>query len=223
MYDVRPNLVLGFHGCEKEIRDALLTNPNNIQKSEKPYDWLGNGVYFWENDHERALEWAQARQARGEIKEASVIGAVLHLGVCCDFLDRTYIKLLYKFYELLKANYNILGVPMPENRDSKGDNHKDRLLRELDCAIIELMHEKMFEQYQEEVSSHGFSRRRLFESARGVFTEGGEAFPGAGIAAKSHIQICVRNLDCIKGFFLPRIEGDFYADLTTQYQVKKSK
>jgi hypothetical protein len=27
--------------------------------------------------------------------------------------------------------------------------------------------------------------------------------------AKSHIQICIRNLNCIKGFFLPRQEIDF--------------
>lgn len=28
---------------------------------------------------------------------------------------------------------------------------------------------------------------------------------GAGIKEKSHIQICVRNTNCIKGYFLPRI------------------
>jgi len=31
----------------------------------------------------------------------------------------------------------------------------------------------------------------------------------AGLFAKSHIQICVRNPNCIKGFFMPRREMDF--------------
>jgi hypothetical protein len=42
-----------------------------------------------------------------------------------------------------------------------------------------------------------------------VFTEGGPAFPGAGIQEKNHIQICIRNSNSIKGFFLPRKERDF--------------
>jgi hypothetical protein len=49
----------------------------------------------------------------------------------------------------------------------------------------------------------------LFDSVRGAFTEGGKAFTGAGIFERSHIQICVRNFNCIKGFFKPRKEIDF--------------
>lgn len=40
-----------------------------------------------------------------------------------------------------------------------------------------------------------------------MFVEGGEAFPGSGIAAKSHVQIAVRNADCIRGLFHPLIDG----------------
>jgi len=47
MYNTRPGLLIGFHGCEAETRDSLLKNPDTIRKSEKPYDWLGNGMYFW--------------------------------------------------------------------------------------------------------------------------------------------------------------------------------
>lgn len=48
--------------------------------SERPYDWLGHGIYFWENNHERAFQWAKDKKARGEIKNPTVIGAILHLG-----------------------------------------------------------------------------------------------------------------------------------------------
>ena len=50
MYDTRPNLVIGFHGCDLSRRESLLNNSGPIEKSEKPYDWLGHGVYFWENN-----------------------------------------------------------------------------------------------------------------------------------------------------------------------------
>ena len=43
-----------------------------------------------------------------------------------------------------------------------------------------------------------------FDSVRGVFFEGEELYPNAGFREKDHIQICIRNPNCIKGFFLPR-------------------
>jgi len=61
MYNVRPNLLIGFHGCDLDICNSLLNNPNKIRQSEKPYDWLGHGVYFWENNYERALHWAKKK------------------------------------------------------------------------------------------------------------------------------------------------------------------
>ena len=48
-----------------------------------------------------------------------------------------------------------------------------------------------------------------FDSVRGVFFEGEEIYPNASFRVKDHIQICVRNPNCIKGFFLPR-ELDFH-------------
>ena len=82
---------------------------------------------------------------------------------------------------------------MPENRKVRGSN--DYLLRNLDCAVIETLH-------------HFRESRNLppFDSVRGVFWEGNELYPNAGFREKDHIQICVRNPNCIKGFFLPRKE-----------------
>ncbi|HEV9036455.1 MAG TPA: hypothetical protein VGQ51_07545 [Puia sp.] len=45
-----------------------------------------------------------------------------------------------------------------------------------------------------------------FDSVRGVFVEGRELYPGAGFQDKNHIQICIRNPNCIRSFFLPRRE-----------------
>lgn len=43
----------------------------------------------------------------------------------------------------------------------------------------------------------------MYDSVRGVFPEGGEVYPGSGFVDKTHIQICIVNPNCIKGYFNP--------------------
>lgn len=206
MYYNRNNLIIGFHGCDLSIRNSLLVRPSVIHKSEKPYDWLGHGIYFWENNLERAEQWAKDKANRGEIEKPAVIGAVLALDYCADFLDSKFINMIREYYDLMVESYKILGIKIPENKDIKEDLFTDKIIRHLDCTVIEFMHQKIREQIEADQTAKGFSDFKLFDSVRGVFTEGGPAFPGAGIHLKNHIQICIRNMNCIKGFFIPRNE-----------------
>ena len=81
-----------------------------------------------------------------------------------------------------------MGKKLPENK--KGKNTDDLLLRNLDCLVIESVHNE---------------RQPLsFDSVRGVFWEGQELYNNAGFKEKNHIQIYIRNPNCIKGYFLPR-------------------
>lgn len=205
MYNVRPNLILAFHGCDQEIAEKLINYPNKIQKSEKPYDWLGHGMYFWENNYERALKWAKEKEKRGEINKAAVVGAILTLDNCLDLLDSSSINLLSNYYELLRIEFETTGKTLPKNIDVANDPFKDKLKRELDCAVIEYMHKEMEIEIEKNILEKGYSEMRKFDSSRGFFTEGGPAFPGSEIQMKNHSQICIRNFNCIKGFFKPRI------------------
>lgn len=200
MYSSRSNLLIGFHGCDESVSQQLLTKPKKVKISEKPFDWLGHGFYIWENNYDRALQWAKDKQKRGKIKKASVIGVVFTLDHCLDLIDSEFIQTLSAYYDLMKMDFLSLGNELPKNKDVKEDEHKDLLIRELDCAVIEYLHQKV----KEEIEKDSKISLKEFDSARGVFIEGGPAFPGAGVQKKSHIQICIRNMDCIKGFFLPR-------------------
>ena len=44
-------------------------------------------------------------------------------------------------------------------------------------------------------------KKHRSNSVKGVFVEGDPIYETAGFYEKTHIQICVRNADCIKGVF----------------------
>jgi hypothetical protein len=180
-------------------------NPHIVEKSMRPYDWLGNGFYVWENNHSRALQWAKDKEKKREITKASVIGVVYTLSNCLDFTDSDSIDLLAQYYLLMKVELERLGKELPQNKDHKKDEHNDKLIRTLDCAVIQFCHTTMDEEIRIQIESKGISEIKSFDTVRGVFTEGGAAFPGAAIQKKSHIQVCIRNLDVIKGFFIPKV------------------
>lgn len=209
MYSRRPNLFIGFHGCDESIRQALISHPDKIKKSSEVYDWLGHGFYVWENNYTRALQWAEDKRKRNNLIKPAVLGVLYQLDYCLDFTDTESISLLANYYDLFKSDIEATGRELPRNKDSSKDKNRDQVLRELDCAVIEYMHEKILETIKENKKQHSYSPLKSFDTVRGVFTEGGPIYEGAGIQAKNHIQICIRNLNCIKGFFMPRKEIEF--------------
>ena len=196
MYSKHTGLILGFHGCDKSVRDKILNNrENNLKKSTNEYDWLGTGIYFWENDPKRAMQFAKETSKRNgsAIKESAVLGAVLDLGYCLDLMNTANISLLKEAHTTLIQVYENSNIDIPQNYNPKGHNSPFYLLRNLDCAVIETLHEVRKENNMSE-----------FDSVRALFPEGEELYTNAGFRTKNHIQICVRNPNCIKGFFLPR-------------------
>ena len=200
MYSTRPGLILGFHGCDESVALKVLTGETSLKISANAYDWLGHGSYFWENSPSRAMEFAvhlqkHPNRSTGKIIKPAVIGAVIDLGYCLDLLDYDNLQLLKSTYQVMLSTPNF--VDFPENKSIGGIG--DLLLRELDCAVIETLHNLKEDSHQPP-----------FDSIRGVFTEGKELYPNAGFRDKDHIQICIRNPNCIKGFFLPRkIDGNY--------------
>ena len=59
LYSRRSNLVIGFHGCDQSVVEAVIAGKTELLASTNDYDWLGNGIYFWENNEERAWQWAK--------------------------------------------------------------------------------------------------------------------------------------------------------------------
>ena len=114
MYTSRTGFIIGFHGTDESIVKAVINGQRELKASNNSYDWLGNGIYFWDNSPSRAMSWAQELSKRKEskIKKPAVIGAIIDLGYCLDLLD-------YKNLDLVKKGYSILRYTGETNINKK--------------------------------------------------------------------------------------------------------
>jgi hypothetical protein len=172
VYSVLPSFVLGFHGCDASIAEEVLSGNSSLRKSTNQWDWLGHGVYFWENSPERALHYAcelrdNPVRSNSAVETPAVIGAVIDLGYCLNLLDQKSIRLVAKANELYMNACQADGVAMLENRDSGSST--DLLLRYRDCAVIEMLH-----------AARDQAEATNFDSVRGMFSEGEPLYPHAG-------------------------------------------
>ena len=188
MYSSFPQIALGFHGCDRKVGEAVISGQGRLVASVNSYDWLGSGMYFWENAPGRAFQWAEdvkknPRLSRGGIEEPFVLGAMIDLGHCLNLTDSGYCRLLRQAYELVNDASLKAGESMPQNKGGK---------KELDCLVINTV---MLENQE-----GGYPQ---FDTVRGAYIEGEPIYLGAMLYEKTHIQICVRNPNCIKGYFNP--------------------
>ena len=281
LYSKRPNLILGFHGCDKLIAEKVIKG-ECLKESTNDYDWLGSGIYFWQNSPERAMEYAETAKERGNsmIKDPAVVGAIIDLGNCLDLLEMNHIQEVKSAYTVFER------IAIPDRPQNKLIRDGFSMLRNLDRAVIEMVHairkykenlfievenllrtlsylikqsgkieykniiidcfSKLFDIYNnedlralfglellkdilnfiinggnkkniiKEIEDHANQLRTLitnfapYDSVRSSFLEGRELYPNAGFREKNHIQICVRNKNCIKGFFMPRdMDGSY--------------
>jgi hypothetical protein len=100
-------------------------------------------------------------------------------------MSSTGIQAVASIYEDFLLYCQEAKVAVPENAGGQ-----DSLFRRLDCAVINHLH-----QVRDKAGLVPF------DSLKGVFIEGGPIYPKSGFYQRTHTQICVRNLTCIKGVF----------------------
>ncbi|MCU4677301.1 hypothetical protein N7931_16885 [Catenovulum sp. 2E275] len=193
MYSSKPSIVYGFHGLDKTTALKILLQEDNFRHSTNKYDWLGSGVYFWENNLERAKQYAiqDSKRKNSSIKEPFVLAAVIELGNCLDLLDQKYNDFLKVAYTQLKQDLEAEDIEIPTNKGFSS-NDFDFKARELDCAVIRY------------ACALAEEAGEPFDSVRAAFIEGTPLYEGARFYSENHIQLAIINPDCIKGIFLPR-------------------
>lgn len=184
MQKLSASFVLGYHGCDENIGEQLLLN-QDFHLSQNDYDWLGEGVYFWEANPLRGLQFAQEVAIREpkRMKKPFVIGAILDLGYCLDLTSSAGLKMVKETYSALQEAYQAAGLPLPANLP-------EQFRHPLDCAVINYLHK-----------IRASNKQPSIDSIKAIFQEPPSLYPGSAFMEKNHIQIAVRNLDCIKGVF----------------------
>lgn len=193
-----PNIIFAYHGCTKTISEKILNGDlNDLEISTNDYDWLGPGVYFWENSYSRAFKWAKDLIERKKINdEPAVIGAIIRPGICMDLTDELWLRELKSVYTLYCVFWKSFHPKeaLPSNRKAHNADN-DILLRNLDCGVIRFYHS-----WREK----GANLPPL-NTIRSIFQEGAPIFEGSCIREKNHIQWAVLTPEeSIVGYFRPK-------------------
>lgn len=167
--------VKGYHGTKRELAETILQV--GFEKSRNEYDWLGDGVYFFQDAPARAMDWARDRFH----DSAAVVGALIRLEDCMDLLDIGWSQLLHDAYDSFLDAHKKANLPLP--RQSKGAH---RLDREVINYLVGILAEKGVP----------------IKCVRGAFSEGGPVFPGSALIEKAHVQIAVRDTKLIERFWM---------------------
>jgi hypothetical protein len=170
-----------------------LLSGEQFNSSDNDFDWLGPGIYFWQSNPLRGLEYAKeltTRPSGPKAEEPYVVGAVIDCAYCLDLFSSTGIEAVRHAYKDYVEVSRAARVEMPKNVLGP-----DMLLRRLDCAVIKHLHSLL-----------AASGQKPFDTVRGVFREGPPIYENSGFFEKTHIQICVVNVSCVKGVF--RVPGD---------------
>lgn len=139
-------IILAYHGCDITTRDHLVSGTTKPKVSKNSYDWLYDGMYFFEGDHERALKLAKAAATRDShsltrqpIVTPAVVGAVLDVDRMFDLSTQLGISYFKAASETLKSLHAESGKPLPQNKAAfEGDTEK--LHRAFDREVCKLVH-----------------------------------------------------------------------------------
>ena len=173
-----PNYIIGYHSCDKEVGLKILNGKEDLIKSNNPWDWLGEGVYFWEQNPYKALEYslevAKGKQFnKKKINTPFILGTIIELGNCLNLLEPQSLEIIKKSFTSLKNINKEAGTILPIN---KGNN------RALDCAVISYTHQSLVQE-----------NKQPYDTVRSTFNEGKEVYEGSAFTTRNHIQVCVTN------------------------------
>ncbi|ELX09412.1 hypothetical protein Jab_2c14780 [Janthinobacterium sp. HH01] len=199
MRDIAGPAVVAYHGCDLSVAtDVVSGSIPHLLPSKNPYDWLGDGIYFFEDDPVRAQKFAETaaempalRLTAKPILRPYAVGAVIRLGHCLDLSKQNGIDEFRLAYETLVQSMGE-EQELPTNRAASQED-KEGILHHLDRAIINFIHGQRLSLGQQ-----------AYDTVRGFFWQGAPVCPTSAIGRLSHVQIAVRNTACVLGYFHPQ-------------------
>ncbi|MGH2558955.1 MAG: hypothetical protein ACRDJH_07815 [Thermomicrobiales bacterium] len=200
----RQERILAYHATTREAW-AQIQADNRLKESDRHYDWLGRGVYFWQAGPARAWVWKVHQQLPKHLRATPDQVIVLEVELtwnpaeCVDLLD------IYWYRYLLGRAESIISFWS----DSLGWD-PDRIDRELqrnaeidtaqphafDCRLIDSLCEDLFDLYGLEV-----------RAVRGAFQHLARLYAHSAFRYGDHVQIAIRHPAMIDVESVAIVEG----------------
>jgi hypothetical protein len=174
-----PIRVYGYHGTSRAA--ALTILDDGFRHSDNDYDWLGTGVYFFQDAPRRAMQWATEQHPNNP----AVICSLIRLENCIDLLDINWFPIIKEAYSFFVEEYRRTNRPLPRQNPERSKAHR------LDCAYLNYVIKEILEPQGQRI-----------DAIRAVFVEGERVFPNSAIFDRAHVQIAVRDLSLIEESYL---------------------
>lgn len=159
--------LVGYHGTSRERANLVISK--GFEASANPFDWLGDGAYFWQDAPKRAAEWA----FRHFGTEAAVIEAKIERRNFINLLDTEWMSWLAEVHDQYLNEVKKSGKPLPAQ--TTGAHRLDREVINFGVEILDAIGIKV-------------------GGVIGAFQEGRPVFPNSALFSLSHVQITVRDL-----------------------------
>jgi hypothetical protein len=188
MSEIQEILVHGYHGTTVEKAEVICRE--GFRDSTNDYDWLGKGIYFWQDAPELALIWARRRHRNSDL---AVIYAeiMMNIDLTIDLFDSNpdngYIQAFRDSYK----RFRDLISTMPRTEQQGLFHRLDKLM--IDFAVDNLI-----------PSTHSGKKIQV---VRSVFIHGEPLFPPfeqnekSALHDMSHVQIAVRDHNVIRSHY----------------------
>lgn len=174
----RQHIIRGYHATDRDSAERIFTHGFKVSQNE--YDWLGWGIYFFQDTKRYAKYWAENERAEGLIKDPVIIGANIEYTGFLDLLEKQDRELLKQFYRLLESS-NYLEVAQARARQPQHKPGAPPSAHPLDCLVIQ------------RTTSIADKNRIRIRAIRAIFFEGAPIYQNSHIFDRQHIQIAVRD------------------------------
>src|SRR5436853_5987819 len=103
MLVARPLTVRAYHGTTLDAAQQIISQ-REFRKSQKRWDWLGYGAYFFQDAPGRAWDWASTYSISHFGGRPAVLAVNVDLTGCLDLLDVKATEFLKNFDKLFRRN-----------------------------------------------------------------------------------------------------------------------
>ncbi len=182
----RVHRLRGYHVTTQENADGIVER--GFRSSDNWYDWLGKGIYFFQDTKEYARYWAMNERKEGLIANPAVIGADIDYERFLDLLEYRHLRKLKDFCDELEKTTNIDYGKAKAAQRQHDATWKPRA-HPLDCFVIN------------EAAIAAEEAGEPIRAVRSVFFEGDPLYSNSHLFDRQHIQIAVRDPNLIRKYW----------------------